>query len=144
MQTPDTIERQADDAMARINQQINRSSGQPVSEGTESAQHILCHAPQATVQRIDTQHLQDTRAIERFGSAALAAPCPPGFCGFDVDCSDRECPGHPSHTVQWTPRRDAEEAEEAARSMRMLGWALVVLVVVCCVTVVAFFIGLNS
>jgi hypothetical protein len=101
-------------------------------------------AGQPVSEHIDTQHLQDTRAIERFGSAAQAGPCPPGFCGFDPKCSDRECPGHPSHTVQWAPRRDAEEAEEAARSMHMLGWALVALVVACCVTAVAFFIGLNS
>jgi hypothetical protein len=93
---------------------------------------------------MSTQRPQDTRSIEQFGDPSQAAPCPPGFCGFDVDCSDRECPGHPSHTVQWAPRRDAEEAEEAARSMHMLGWALVALVAACCVMVVAFFIGLNS
>jgi hypothetical protein len=152
MQTPDKIANQADEAMARINQQINRSAGQhlravrhvragqPVSEGTASAQQILRNA---SVQRIDTHQLQDTRAIEHFGEASQAAPCPPGFCGLDPKCTDWACPGHPSHITQWTDGMQAEEAEATLNSMRMLAYALVAFAATCCAVVVAFFIGMH-
>jgi hypothetical protein len=80
MQTPDTIEQQADEAMARINQQINRSAGQhlravrrvragqPVlSEGTASAQNILRNVPLAPLHQAQTDPPPDTRSIARCG-----------------------------------------------------------------------------
>jgi hypothetical protein len=80
MQTPDTIEQQADEAMARINQQINRSAGQhlravrrvragqPVlSEGTASAQNILRNVPLAPLHQAQTDPPPDTRYIARCG-----------------------------------------------------------------------------
>lgn len=157
MQTPNPIEAQADEAMTRITQQINRSAGQhlravrrvragqPVlSEGTESAQHILRSVRPVGVQRIDTQRLQDTRAIEHFGEASQAAPCPPGFCGFDPKCTDWACPGHPSHITQWTEGMEAEEAEATLNSMRMLAYGLVAFAATCCAVMLAFFIGMHT
>jgi hypothetical protein len=69
MTHPTPIEQQAETAMKRITQQINRSAGQhqravrkvragqPVSEGTTSAQHILRTVPLASLHRVDTQQL---------------------------------------------------------------------------------------
>ena len=77
-------------------------AGQPVGEGTTSAQRILASVP---LQVIDTERLQDRRAIEHFGEASQRAVCPSGFCGFDPKCTDLQCPGHPvSNTTRSYPR----------------------------------------
>jgi hypothetical protein len=76
MNPPKPIDQQADDAMQRINQTINRSAGQhlravrriragqPPSEGTTSAQQILRRVP---LQRMDTQQLPDNRTVVHHG-----------------------------------------------------------------------------
>jgi len=154
MTTPDQIEAQTDEAMTRLTQQINRSAGQhlralrrvragqPVlSEGTESAQHILRIVQPVGLERINTERLQDIRAIQKFGEASQAAKCPPGFCGFDPQCSDRACPGHPLNSIASACEPDAEESEKADL-LQVPGWALIALVAVS-VTVMAFFVGMH-
>lgn len=138
MQTPDPTEAHTDEAMARITQHINRSAGQHL----RAVRRVRAGQPVA----LDTQQLQDTRAIQHFGSASQAAPCPPGFCGFDPKCSDWACHGHLPHITQSTAGVDAteaEQAEEAERGMHMLGWALVALAVTCSVMLAAFFMGMH-
>jgi hypothetical protein len=81
MTHPSTIEQQAETAMKRITQQINRSAGQhqravrkvragqPVSEGTTSAQHILRTVP---LGHIDIKQLPDSRLVNNHGSIGEA------------------------------------------------------------------------
>ena len=104
-------------------------AGQPaLSEGPESAQQILRNAPLASMQRIDTERVPDNRAITQFGEPSQSAPCPPGFCGFDPLCSDRQCPGHPSHTTQPPPNPFADTNEQLS-GMQMLAYALIALAI---------------
>ena len=112
-------------------------AGQPVIEGTVSAQHIN---RQVRVQHIDTEQLQDSRAIEQFGESSQSAPCPPGFCGFDARCSDRGCPGHPAHAAP----QPADDHPDDIRAMQMLGWGLVALAATALAVIVALAIGLRS
>jgi hypothetical protein len=77
---------QAEAAMQRITEQINRSAGQhlravrrvragqPVqpSEGTVSAKQILRSVPLATLHRVDTEQLPDSRLVIHLGSIGEA------------------------------------------------------------------------
>jgi hypothetical protein len=142
--------------MTRIKQQINRSAGQhlravrrvragqPVlSEGTESAQHILRIVQPVGLERINTERLQDIRAIQKFGEASQAAKCPPGFCGFDPQCSDRACPGHPLNSIASACEPDAEESEKADLDMQVLRWGFAAFAAICFAVIVAFFVGMH-
>ena len=110
MNPPNPIDQQADDAMQRINQTINRSAGQHLravrriragqppspdqpSEGTTSAQQILRRVP---LQRIDTHHLPDNRT--------------------------------PVHHGEPTPE-EIDEAAETESGMQMLAYLLIAAVV---------------
>jgi hypothetical protein len=85
MNPPNPIDQQADEAMQRINQTINRSAGQhlravrrvragqPVlSEGTASAQNILRNVPLAPLHQAQTDPPPDTRSIARCGEPTEA------------------------------------------------------------------------
>lgn len=99
-------------------------AGPPVSEGTDSAQHILRSVPLAAMRRIDTERVPDNRAITHFGEASQSAPCPPGFCGFDPLCTDRQCPGHPAHATQPPPTPFAKTNDQLS-GMQMLAYTLI-------------------
>jgi hypothetical protein len=121
-------------------------AGQSVIEDCTAAQQPL---RTASPKRIDTHQLQDSRAILHFGDDSQAAPCPPGFCGFDAKCTDRGCPGHPAHITQLTgclDAQDAQDAQDGADTLNMMRRqvdCLIALAMVCCVAVVAFFIGMR-
>jgi len=100
-------------------------AGQPVIEDCTTAQQPL---RTASAKRIDTHQLQDSRAILHFGEDSQAAPCPPGFCGFDARCSDRQCPGHPSHTTQPLPNPFADTNEQLS-GIQVLAYALIALAI---------------
>ena len=141
MSTPDHLERQAEAAMHRINQQINRSAGQHIRAVRRKLRAGQPPAPNV----IDTHQLPGARTAEHHSDASTAeAVCPPGFCGFDARCTDTTCPAHPSQAYQrFAQATHDPDSDSHIGGMEMLVYGLVALALTACAAVVAFAIGLR-